>query len=295
MGKSQSAVANKIRLLSLPDEVQDALLKEKISERHARALINVPELNKQKELLKKVIEEKISVRKLEEEINKLYPKNKTLEEKASANEFLNKNPLSPTGIDVTDDQDNYGKVIIAPPQEEGQERFINYGEIEKEDNKQEISKDLENTEKAKTEPQPIIVPDNQSSLDSLLNIGQPTLTQVDKIENEIIKETPESDEYFQTTDLNEMEQPTIDIFKEINENITPEQEHLDVSSSSEENSIINIEKPTDSDKYSIEIAQNKIKQLVEELKDHEITISCDEMDFPETYQVIIKITKEKVE
>ena len=36
MGKSQSAVANKIRLLSLTDEVQDALLKEQISERHAR-------------------------------------------------------------------------------------------------------------------------------------------------------------------------------------------------------------------------------------------------------------------
>ena len=32
MGKSQSAVANKIRLLSLPDDIQDALLKEKISE-----------------------------------------------------------------------------------------------------------------------------------------------------------------------------------------------------------------------------------------------------------------------
>ena len=38
MGKSQSAVANKLRLLSLTDEVQDALLKDQISERHARAL-----------------------------------------------------------------------------------------------------------------------------------------------------------------------------------------------------------------------------------------------------------------
>ena len=50
MGKSQSAVANKIRLLSLPDEIQDAVLKEKISERHARALLQVPEAKKQKEL-----------------------------------------------------------------------------------------------------------------------------------------------------------------------------------------------------------------------------------------------------
>ena len=38
MGKSQSAVANKLRLLALPDEIQRALLKENISERHARTL-----------------------------------------------------------------------------------------------------------------------------------------------------------------------------------------------------------------------------------------------------------------
>ena len=76
MGKSQSAVANKLRLLNLPDEVQDALLKEQISDRHARALLNVPDLEQQKKLLNKVIEEKISVRKLEEEINELYPKEK---------------------------------------------------------------------------------------------------------------------------------------------------------------------------------------------------------------------------
>ena len=41
MGKSQSAVANKIRLLGLSDEVQEALLKEQISERHARTLLNL--------------------------------------------------------------------------------------------------------------------------------------------------------------------------------------------------------------------------------------------------------------
>ena len=54
LGKSQSAVANKIRLLNLDESVQDALLKEQISERHARSLLNVPDKAKQKELLNKV-------------------------------------------------------------------------------------------------------------------------------------------------------------------------------------------------------------------------------------------------
>src|SRR5699024_3725635 len=69
MGKSQSAVANKLRLLSLPEEVQDALLKDQISERHARALLSVPDKEKQKELLKEIIDKKMTVRELEEKIN----------------------------------------------------------------------------------------------------------------------------------------------------------------------------------------------------------------------------------
>ena len=135
MGKSQSAVANKLRLLNLPDEVQEALLKEQISERHARALLNVPDAKKQKELLNKVIEEKISVRKLEEEINTLYPKEKKDENSiASApNTYLNEQPLAPTSINV-EEENNYGKVTIAPPQEgEKTDKFINYGEIGKKD------------------------------------------------------------------------------------------------------------------------------------------------------------------
>ena len=39
--KRQSTVANKLRLLRLPDEVQQAILKRQISERHARALIAI--------------------------------------------------------------------------------------------------------------------------------------------------------------------------------------------------------------------------------------------------------------
>ena len=71
MGKSQSSVANKLRLLSLPDEIQIALLKEEISERHARALLNLDDSEKQKELLKRIINEKMSVRNLEEEIKNI--------------------------------------------------------------------------------------------------------------------------------------------------------------------------------------------------------------------------------
>ena len=62
MGKSQSTVANKMRLLSLTNEVQMALMNNLISERHARCLLQVKDADKQKEVLNKIITERMNVR-----------------------------------------------------------------------------------------------------------------------------------------------------------------------------------------------------------------------------------------
>ena len=71
LGVSQSAVANKIRLLSLPDAVQDALINEKISERHARSLLKLTDKPKQVELLNKIIDERWTVKRLDDEIDSI--------------------------------------------------------------------------------------------------------------------------------------------------------------------------------------------------------------------------------
>ena len=91
MGKSQSAVANKLRLLSLSDDVQDALLKEKISERHARALLAVDDQDKQKQLLNKIIANTMTAKNLEEEIN---PQPKAKIATADIEKLLNREPVS---------------------------------------------------------------------------------------------------------------------------------------------------------------------------------------------------------
>jgi len=69
LGKSQSSIANKIRLLSLPQEIQDALAHKKISERHARSLLSVETEDRQLELLDRIIKEKLTVKETEEIIN----------------------------------------------------------------------------------------------------------------------------------------------------------------------------------------------------------------------------------
>ena len=68
LGKSQSAIANKLRLLNLDDEVQTALLNGEISERHARSLLNLPTNEAQRTMLNKIIENRLTVRQLDEEI-----------------------------------------------------------------------------------------------------------------------------------------------------------------------------------------------------------------------------------
>lgn len=70
MGKKQSTIANKLRLLKLSIEVRSLCLKNKLSERHARSLLVLPNEELQLEVLKKVIQDGLSVKKTEELINK---------------------------------------------------------------------------------------------------------------------------------------------------------------------------------------------------------------------------------
>ena len=86
LGKNQSTVANKLRLLNLDEEVQEALLNEKISERHARSLLKLANYEDQVKLLNRIIEERLTVRKTDEEINKMI--NKQEEPKLSDIEVL---------------------------------------------------------------------------------------------------------------------------------------------------------------------------------------------------------------
>lgn len=71
LGKTQSTVANKLRLLNLDEEVQEAVLEEKISERHARSLLKLSDINQQRKMLSKIIENRLTVRRTDEEIAKV--------------------------------------------------------------------------------------------------------------------------------------------------------------------------------------------------------------------------------
>lgn len=71
LGKSRPAVANMLRLLQLPQEIQEFVLSGKVSMGHARALLALRRENQQISVCKKVIESDLSVRQTERLVQKL--------------------------------------------------------------------------------------------------------------------------------------------------------------------------------------------------------------------------------
>lgn len=71
VGKKQSTVANKLRLLKLPDSIKGAILANGLTERHARALLKLPEEAMQNKALKAIIKRQLNVKRTEELIEKM--------------------------------------------------------------------------------------------------------------------------------------------------------------------------------------------------------------------------------
>jgi ParB family transcriptional regulator, chromosome partitioning protein len=65
VGKDRSTVSNLLRLLKLPQDIQEAVMNDDISMGHARALVSIEDTNHQKHLFKKIIKKGLSVREVE--------------------------------------------------------------------------------------------------------------------------------------------------------------------------------------------------------------------------------------
>lgn len=131
LGKGQSTVANKLRLLKLPEPVQTAILNREISERHARALVPVKNEELQLQLLAEAIAEDYNVRQLEQRISDIInptekPKKPRAKRKAVSKDIriaLNTireslTMVNKTGIDVhseEEEHDDYYQITVKIP------------------------------------------------------------------------------------------------------------------------------------------------------------------------------------
>lgn len=70
IGKKQSTIANKLRILKLDIEITNTIIENKLTERHARALLKLPDVELQKKVLKIMIDKFLNVKKTEELIER---------------------------------------------------------------------------------------------------------------------------------------------------------------------------------------------------------------------------------
>lgn len=71
VGKNQSTIANKLRILRLPDFIKDKVVENNLTERHARALLKIPDEHIQEETLNTIIENELNVKKTDELIKSI--------------------------------------------------------------------------------------------------------------------------------------------------------------------------------------------------------------------------------
>lgn len=129
LGKGQSTVANKLRLLKLPAEIQEALLNRLLTERHARALLKIKDPELQQKLFNETLELGLNVSQLEAKVAKLLsdePKKPKQRRKTVSRDIRiamntikeSLNMVTKTGIELTteeEDHDDYYQITVKIP------------------------------------------------------------------------------------------------------------------------------------------------------------------------------------
>ncbi|MCQ2607061.1 MAG: ParB/RepB/Spo0J family partition protein [Bacteroidales bacterium] len=127
VGKNHATIANSLRLLKLPPEIQTGLINGVISEGHAKAILSLDDETKQRELYTEIVDKGLSVRAAEESARKMKDAkkptrtSKSLEQKemqAKLSEKLN----SKVSISITGK--GSGKISIAFKNEQGMKDII---------------------------------------------------------------------------------------------------------------------------------------------------------------------------
>ncbi len=89
VGKQQSTISNKIRILTLPEDIRQVLAENQLTERHARALLKVGEEAVRKQILNRIIEHSLNVKQTEKLIEDVMKKQEEEKRKGEKLRFIN--------------------------------------------------------------------------------------------------------------------------------------------------------------------------------------------------------------
>lgn len=261
LGINQSTISNKLRLLTLTKDVQEALSKDKISERHARSLLKVQNESKQIELLTKTINNKLTVKDLDEEIKKLLTPKMTpeIQEEVPTTEINevveSESPIIDTAPSIEESKQN------EIPKEEPIESLdtLDSLDILKPINKKIDFSNITN----------ILTPKNEVKYPSLDDL----ITNMDiGIEDDFFNPFKDMDSEEEIEEPKEEEKQNLEVAEAV---ILPEKEEV-------EKQII---------PNNLESIKTAMAKLVDEIKEAGFNVNFEDYDFSDLYQIIIKINK----
>lgn len=273
IGVSQSTIANKLRLLNLTSEAQDALMNDKISERHARSLLSVTDPEKQKVLLNKVISERLTVRQLDDEIKKESnpASESTLDHIPSYDELgdvgtpVEETPVTNESLNIFNSSNN--RFNFEPAKEDKPETLDLMAEEPVNESKEE---------KVQEEVQP-------SPGFNLFNFSNNT-PEYPSLEDEV-------------TNMNMEPMDRLEEFNPFNSGVVNKDEPLESLDAPLDEVKKEEEKPVEPPKKKIQennldSVKEAYNDFVNELKEAGYNVSSEDFDFEDLYQMIIKIEKQ---
>ena len=131
VGKNRSTVTNYLRLLTLPPEVQNAIIQREITMGHARALVSIDDASLQVKICKEIIKEGLSVRAVETLIKESKEKSSEKKTKEASGLSFQMQKLSEDLVDHFDskvklqsDNKGGGKIVIPFKSEKDLQRIL---------------------------------------------------------------------------------------------------------------------------------------------------------------------------
>lgn len=267
MGVSQPTIANKLRLLSLTIQVKEALLKNQISERHARSLLLLTDANMQINMLNRIIIERLTVRQTDEEIGKLLGKIPTTPkvEEITPIPTPNITPIETLETPTTNAFDvdtakirNEAENIIQEHKDAPIDMLLRPASATNE-----------------TPSKPLSLEDEKTNLDmgDIISTNKMSINPFEELETE----TLDFDIPSKPKEAPVFENPAANIIN----NLEPEFENPTVVPIKEE-----------PQEKSISTAINKARNQVQAIEDLGFDVETEEFDFEDMYQIIIKIKKD---
>lgn len=292
MGISQSSVANKLRLLNLDEKVQQALLEEKISERHARSLLSVENFSEQQNLLRKILEERLTVRKLDEEIKNMVKKDgvekmEIFEESEKLESFdLSEPNVLETKEETFEIADNVQSFVDTPPIQEIETPVV---EIFSQEQSEPIKE-----ENISVQPEPVSEAPNmffgnaEVEQQPVMETNESVITDIPSFEELSILPEGETSSVVEPIEENKpinLEQAINDLSAD---NIDPIP-LVETTSQEEPKQVEQVEIKIDKNNFrTVEEVFDKIKK---EIEDAGLKIDMDTYNFEQYYQLIIKVYK----